>query len=153
MEAEEALVRRHVGGMKGREVANALWAYATLARALLPAVATALDAAMQCEAGHLNPQNVVNTLWAYATLATSPPPPQLLDSALLRSVVTRTPLIATIIFVSCTRFTSPPTAWEPRFCQRMAANCNLRDAVRAPRRAPRRPDAGSRPTRRAGMSS
>ena len=46
MEMVEVLVRRHVGKMKGRDVANTLWAYAAFRRTPLRDIAVALELAV-----------------------------------------------------------------------------------------------------------
>ena len=56
-----------------REVANTLWAYATLGLAPSATVLGALSTAVERLAGAFNAQNVANTLWAFAVLHTEPP--------------------------------------------------------------------------------
>ena len=55
------------GSFKAQEVANTLWAYATMGREPGAGVMRGLEGRAEALAGTFNAQDVANTLWAYAT--------------------------------------------------------------------------------------
>jgi len=73
--ALSAVVERSAGAFNPQELANTLWAYATLGEAPSASVLGALSAVVERSAGAFKPQDVANTLWAYATLQIEPPSP------------------------------------------------------------------------------
>jgi hypothetical protein len=60
------------GTFKAQEVANTLWAYATMGWEPGAGVMRVLEGRAEALAGTFNAQNVANTLWAYATMGREP---------------------------------------------------------------------------------
>ena len=60
------------GTFNALEVANTLWAYATMGREPGTGLMKALEGRAEAVAGTLNAQDVANTLWAYATMGREP---------------------------------------------------------------------------------
>jgi hypothetical protein len=58
--------------MVPQDLANTLWAYATLGRAPEPEMWRALETAAVRVAPGMNPQDLANTVWGYATLGRAP---------------------------------------------------------------------------------
>jgi len=57
---------------KSQDVANTLWAYATMGREPGAGLMRELEGRAEALAGTFTAQNVANTLWAYATWGGSP---------------------------------------------------------------------------------
>ena len=55
-----------------QNLANTLWAYATMGRAPGTGVMRELEGRAEAVAGSFNAQDVANTLWAYATMGREP---------------------------------------------------------------------------------
>ena len=60
------------GTFNAPDVANTLWAYATMGRELGAGVMWVLEGQAEALAGTFNTQDVANTLWAYATMRREP---------------------------------------------------------------------------------
>jgi hypothetical protein len=60
------------GTFKAQEVANILWAYATMGREPGKGLMTELEGRLEALAGTFIAQEVANTLWAYATMGQEP---------------------------------------------------------------------------------
>ena len=58
--------------MKAQDVANTLWAYATMGREPGAGLMRKLEGRAEALAGTFNAQDVANTLWAYATMGWEP---------------------------------------------------------------------------------
>ena len=58
--------------MNAQDVANTLWAYATMGREPGAGVMRGLEGRAEAVAGTFNAQDVANTLWAYATMGREP---------------------------------------------------------------------------------
>ena len=67
-----ALIESKLDEFEPRQIANTLWAYATLGLAPSASVLGALSTAVERLAGAFKPQEIANTLWAYATLGLAP---------------------------------------------------------------------------------
>ncbi len=67
---DEMTVRANAlqGLFKPREIANLMWAYATLGREPGAELAGAMSRRAVSTAGKFNPQEIANLMWAYATL-------------------------------------------------------------------------------------
>ena len=72
VEAVERRAGEVARDMKPQEVANLMWAYATLGRAPEAATWEALERRAGEVARDMVPQNVANLMWAYATLGRAP---------------------------------------------------------------------------------
>ena len=60
------------GTFNAQDVANTLWAYATMGRVPGAEVTRELEGRAEALAGTFNAQGVANTLWAYATMGREP---------------------------------------------------------------------------------
>ena len=60
------------GAFIAQDVANTLWAYATMGREPGAGVMRGLEGRAEAVAGTFNEQNVANTLWAYARMGRAP---------------------------------------------------------------------------------
>ena len=60
------------GTFIAQDVANTLWAYATMGRGPGAGVMRGLEGRAEALAGTFNAQDVANTLWAYATMGREP---------------------------------------------------------------------------------
>jgi len=58
--------------LKAQDVANTLWAYATMGREPGAGLMRKLEGRAEALAGTFNAQDVANTLWAYATMGWEP---------------------------------------------------------------------------------
>ena len=72
MRALEGRAEALAGTFNAQEVANTLWAYATMGREPGAGVMRGLEGRAEALAGTFNAQGVANTLWAYATMGWDP---------------------------------------------------------------------------------
>jgi len=72
LHALEARALKMLGGFKSQEIANTLWAFATLARQPDDKLIAGLTARAVKVQGDFKPQEITNTLWAFATLRRQP---------------------------------------------------------------------------------
>jgi hypothetical protein len=72
LEALEQRAEALGGTFKAQNVANTLWAYATMGQEPGAGVMRGREGRAEAVAGTFNAQNVANTLWAYATMGREP---------------------------------------------------------------------------------
>jgi hypothetical protein len=116
LEALETAVVRVAASINPQELANIVWAYATLGRAPKPETWRALESAAVRVAPSMKPQELANTVWAYATLgrATEPETWRALETAAARVVAGMVPEeLANTLWAYATLGRAPePETWR-----------------------------------------
>jgi cellobiose-specific phosphotransferase system component IIA len=102
--------------MVPQDLANTMWAYATLGRAPEPETRRALETAAARVASSMNPQALANTVWSYAKLGRAPEPEtwRALETAAVRVAASMVPqALANTVWAYATLGRAPePETWR-----------------------------------------